>query len=656
MHNAKLHHKTVDQLLNVILMILCTDPILKERLKNQQIDATVFDSVLTESEKQEMLESLYRFASGWFIDKDGRDYTEYREVSLGGVLSDEVLSLFQMLYHFVWIIGKDENTTPIQFYDSKSCKIPEAVQELIAFVGGETKTTSDSYPYLCFRELYSMVCSTKTTYSLVDLSLNTKEKTSKDLISRSKIWIRILVSKFFHCFSIKKQFVYVQVLRSLVPFYRSYLLNGKSEFGFILAHNSKKTPYLDSPNQSRIENITNLVVCNLKGVRTDNMEYPKCWTKLPGSFNVGLHEQLVGHFKRNFHQTAASLLKDSDSKAAQFVMEYFERFFLTVLPRFIQAADYYYKRYNDRRIAGCLVEMIHPLKINVFSNLKKTSVLVPPNFFLHNQYFSPYLIRRLGRCFRPVAISEYDRSRYTRLGYKEEQVAVLDPGYFNELRDKLKPFKTIKTLIGAKVLIIPPWIGLLHTFRHLISGEDLIHYCCDILEILDSLKVSSVNIRIVPGTDLLEMNATHHTAIDCYRSFVDMDVQRRQKPYSFDISFSKSKYSNLAADVQSSDLVIGPVSGSCFDALLYGRDYVVYDRSVSPFPGIVESNLIDDGIIKANKCAEELRDHLENYQPINRDHVFRTYYPEIFLTDGKGKRGANNLIELLQLLEKGTRE
>ena len=634
-------------------MILCTDPILQDRLNTQQVDATVFDLVLTESEKQEMLESLYRFASGWFIDKNGRDYTEYREVSLGGILSDEVLNLFQMLYHFVWIINKDENTTPIQFYDSQSCKLPEPVQELIAFAGGETKQTSDSYPYLCFRKLYSAVSSRKTTYSLVDLSLNTKEKTSKDLISRSKLWLRMLLSSFFHCFSIKNQFVYVQVLRSLVPFYRSYLLNGKSKFGFILAHNSKKIPYLDSPSKSRIDNITNLVVCNIKGVRTDNMENPNFGRKLPRSFNVGLHEQLIGHFKRNYHQTAASLLKDSDSRATQFFIEYFERFFLAVLPRFMHAADYYYKRYNNRRIAGCLVEMIHPLKINIFSNLKKTSVLVPPNFFLHNQYFSPYLIRRFGQCVRPVAISEYDRSRYTRLGYKEEQVEVLDPGYFDELREKWSPFKTIETVRGAKVLIIPPWIELLHSFRHLISGRDLIHYCSDILEILDSLKASSVNIRLVPGTDLLEINATQHTAIDCYKSFVDMDVQRRQKPYSLNISFGKSKHSNLEADVQASDLVIGPISGSCFDALLYGRDYVVYDRSVSPFPGILESNLIDDGIIKANKCTEELRDHLETYQPINRDHIFRTYYPEVFSSDSKGKRGDNNLSELLMLLDKG---
>ena len=125
-----------------------------------------------------------------------------------------------------------------------------------------------------------------------------------------------------------------------------------------------------------------------------------------------------------------------------------------------------------------------------FSNLKKTSVCVPPNFFLHNQYLSPYLISNLGPYYKIAAVSEYDKSRYTRLGYTEEQVEVLDPGYFNDLRKKLKPFKTIKTVTNTHVLILPPWLDVLDTYRHLISAHDLIYYFSDILDTLDILRIS----------------------------------------------------------------------------------------------------------------------------------------------------------------------
>ena len=156
-------------------MILCTDPILKERLKKKQIDAIVFDSILTRDEKQEKLESLFGFASGWFLDKDNQDYTEYRKVSIGGVLSDEVMMLFQMFYNFVWIYNKVESKDPIQFYESESCKIPEPVRELISFTGGETITCSESYSYLCFNKLYKTTTGIERNISVVNLSLNSEE-------------------------------------------------------------------------------------------------------------------------------------------------------------------------------------------------------------------------------------------------------------------------------------------------------------------------------------------------------------------------------------------------------------------------------------------------------------------------------------------------
>jgi len=632
-------------------MILCTDPILKERLKKKQIDATVFDSILTKNEKQKMLESLNGFATGWFIDKDGRDFTEYRDVSIGAVLSDEIMNLFQMLFHFNWLINKSENKDSIQFYDSKSCKIPEPINELISFVGGKTETCSESYPYLCFNKLYKSHIGMERNNAVVNFSEHNKGKFSIGSIFPLKIWLKVAGSRFFNFFSGKNQFVYIHVLRSLVPFFRSYMINGKNEGGLILTSRSKKRAFLDFTGQSLIKRIKEFIIYNLKGVRTDTFNYPLSRLKFTTPLNADLHKKLVDSFKMNFHQSAVNLLEYPDSKASSYFIAHFESYYLRILPSFIRAIDYYYNKYGEKKVAGCLVEFIHPLTFHIFSNLKKTSVCLPPNFFLHNQYLSPYLIARFGKYFRTVAVSEYDRSRYTKLGYTEEQIEILDPGFFNDLRSKLKPFKTIKNIQGANVLILPPWIDHLDTYRHLISNQDLTCYFSDLLDILDDLSISSINIRMHPGLDSVEMNATHYTAADCYRYFADMAIQRRGNPYSFNLAFSKSMHSNFESDVQNSDFVVGPISGSFIDTLLFGRDYVVYDNSVSPFPGIFESNLIDDGIVRCNKGKEELKESLSNYKPNNRDHIFRTYYPDIFLNNNKEKNLDCNFNQLFNLKE-----
>ena len=119
-------------------MILCTDPILKGILVEKQINARVYDSVLTTDEKQQMLENLYRFATEWFLDESGRDFTEYRGVSIGGNLFQEVMMLFHMLYHFCWIYNKLEKNETIKLYESESCKVPMPVRQFITYIGGET--------------------------------------------------------------------------------------------------------------------------------------------------------------------------------------------------------------------------------------------------------------------------------------------------------------------------------------------------------------------------------------------------------------------------------------------------------------------------------------------------------------------------------------
>ena len=49
---------------------ICSDPILKRYLLKKGINAIVFDSILKEEKKIEMLSTPDNFSSNWFLDKN----------------------------------------------------------------------------------------------------------------------------------------------------------------------------------------------------------------------------------------------------------------------------------------------------------------------------------------------------------------------------------------------------------------------------------------------------------------------------------------------------------------------------------------------------------------------------------------------------------
>lgn len=101
-------------------IILCTDPILRDKLKAEGIGATVFDTILNHEEKVKMLEQLDLFASNWFL-QNGEDFTEYRNISIGAAIHDDVLTFFHMYYHFCLILEKvDYKSNQVIFYRKKS--------------------------------------------------------------------------------------------------------------------------------------------------------------------------------------------------------------------------------------------------------------------------------------------------------------------------------------------------------------------------------------------------------------------------------------------------------------------------------------------------------------------------------------------------------
>ena len=133
---------------------LCIDPILMDKLGKRGIITQVFDSILTHSEKQQMLEDLEVFASNWFL-QDSQDITRYRHVSIGAAIHDDLLIFFYFFYHFCLILEKLEyKKNKVVFYQSVSCHLPEPVEGFLRALNIEVITTHNSYPYLCFRKAF----------------------------------------------------------------------------------------------------------------------------------------------------------------------------------------------------------------------------------------------------------------------------------------------------------------------------------------------------------------------------------------------------------------------------------------------------------------------------------------------------------------------
>lgn len=611
-------------------MILCTDPILKEILKKQGVKALVFDTVLSADERQKMLESLHEFASGWFLDEQGKDFTEYCDVSIGAAVHDEVMILFHMLYHFVKISEKIKADEIFELYQSDSCRVPKAVEGLITDLGGKVKTTSDVYPYLCFRKFHDFQARNNYTYN--NLKLDDENEEKNNILNLFKLWVKIFVSRLGALSSGKKEYLYIQIMRSLVPFYDDYFLQQPLP-GLILSHNSKLFPSADYDHvtSGRLEMLWRVLKLGTRGIRIDSLKKISFFENQRGYYDFKAVKNIEDLFKKNFPRAVKEAMKNTESKATNFFLAYFETFFFKMLPKFVRTIDYYYAKFQDKKIIACLQEVLHPLQLQVLANLRKRSFIIAPNFILHNQYFMPYLLSRTNGMFKAFAVSEYDRSRYKRLGFKEENVVIIDPGFFRDYRAKLKPMKTLQTFRESVILIIPPFIPWLHTFRHQYSGNEMLNYFSDIFNILEDLNVAEVRIRPHPGVNKVKANRCGYTYKDCYEYFLKTATDKHGS-YSFKISFSESYYHNLEGDIENCDLVIGAISGVIFSALLGGRDYIVFDNSVAPYPGRLEASIIHDGIIRRLRTKDELRNFLDDYTPVNRDEILLKYYDNIFST------------------------
>jgi hypothetical protein len=260
---------------------ICSDPILKERLSRQGIDAHTFDAVLNRDEKIHMLESLRNFASHWFLSEDGVDYTEYRNISTGAAIHDEVMTLLHLLTHFVFVIDKLDSKNEIIFYHSTSCLMPDVVVEFLNQSKVTVKLEDEKYPWLSYKEQLDKQA--KSNFSRIPFNHNSKKYIDLgDNLRQLKLTLRQGLSRnFYRMFKKTERNIYFHAHRSLIPFYESYINNSKNRFGIYITDTTALEAKPDKRKNNIFKDIRLIFHLAQKGVILDSLRCPFYYNHSP---------------------------------------------------------------------------------------------------------------------------------------------------------------------------------------------------------------------------------------------------------------------------------------------------------------------------------------------------------------------------------------
>ena len=605
-------------------VVLCTDPFLKSYLKRKGIDAAVFDTILSEEEKIHMLENLDRFSTSWFLDSGKNDYTQYRGISIGASVHDEIMNFFHLLVHFIYILDRVAKPgSKIIFYQSASCLMPGCVQRLIKTCGGKLFTCDYDYPYFSYLKIFRRQIS--TTYSQIFYTF--KGEGGYGVKEKLK-GIRPMLEKNFSRFACglfspkRERYIYLYVMRNLIHFFKQYLETPEPNYGIIMSHGSLLDAHPDRKARGVVSGLRHIVKLAKKGISIDSLgpspfykfyhryKRQKEYIYLSKNFRIFFNARYYQHF-----QIGNSLL-------SEYLSVSFTEFYTANLHKFMKIIDFYHTKFSDKKIGLLLAEHIHPFQAQVMAKYGKICMLVPVNSLLHNQYCSPELFSLTKNFFKVIAFSRYDATRYRKLGFHENDIRLLDIG-IGARADK--QYKTVKSVKDSKVLILPPHIPSLHTYRYQIDSTYLAGYLYDVLDVLEGLGVSRVKIRPHPGR--AGYNHFGYDERDCHRGMLESYGRK----WNFEIDFSDQRYDSLAADVDECDFVIGTLTGTILQVLSLGKDFIFYDRSIAPFWGSKDSCIFSekDGMIKRLRRKEDLYRHLKDYTPLDREVFFKKYFSDM---------------------------
>lgn len=593
---------------------ICSDPILKDILAGQGIEAEVFDDVLTREEKTKMLESLERFASNWFLAEGSVDYTEYRNVSIGAAIHDEVMTLFHHLIHFIFIIDKLESEKII-FYHSKSCLMPDTVIGFLEHFNITVKLVDEKYPWLSFKE--QLDSQAKSNCSRISFGrYDQKYSYIRSRLGQIKLGLKQVISKFFgRVLKKSKRNIYFHSHRSLAHFYRSCLEKEKNNFGIYISDTTPLESGIDKRSLGILGDIRQLFRLAKKGIILDSLRCPFYYKWYLNYKKKSAYKKLVDNNLREFPGKAAGYFELKNKSFLEYFEQTYSKLYLDNIIQFIKLIDFYYKKFTSINVDLCLQELCHAFQAQVLANIGIPCRFYPSNYIIHNQYFAPFFFKKVKHFIKPLTFSCLDAQRFQGLGFSKENIQTLDPSFFKYWDGKMESFHKIDSIKEKKILILAPSIISMDAFRYQLQSKKLYSFFSDVFTILSELQVTSVTIRPHPGADLPQ-NQFGYTDNDILKYLVDK-VDDKKK--SFKIIFSGSFYHNLEKDILDNDIIIGNLSGAIFEVLIFGRDYIYFDDTITPHYGTKDWSLFNEGTIKKLRTREELRDYLINYKPLDLD-------------------------------------
>lgn len=599
-------------------IILCTDPILQRYLKEQGVEAIVFDSTFSKEERVKILEDLDQFACNWFFDSKGHDYTRYSQVSIGAGIHDEIMNFFQLIVRFIHLL--DDRIKPdveLEFYQSDSCQMPEFIHRLVEICGGRVINCDYKYPYLSYKKLFTeQLCGgncLNLTLSFHDLKDDKRWFLGRQIKTIAKQFFSHLVNKLF--VNKKSHYIYLLSMGNLVYSCQNYIEKKGLDWGLIISHNSHDKALSNITGKGLWDQVKGIYKLAKKDIFFDSLKPHLLFRRKQDC------KKLIDDFNKLFPDNFYRHFKFKNKKLLKYLENVFREFYLGNLAEFARLIEFFYKKFSNPAISLAFQEYVHPLQAQVMANLRKPCILSQRNIVLHNQYGTPELYRQTRSYFKTVAISEFDRKRYKKLGFDTKDILLVETEQYRRLRSQIKPYYAPKSIRSTKILILPPAAIHLCTFRSQIQNNYLIKYLDDVLSVLKDLGIAKVKIRNHPGCGAYNQFGYTETEL----SKLSLNLYNN---WPMKIEFADSDQESLSDNVQESDLVIGTLTGAILEVLVWGRDYVFFNDTYGPFEGVKDDSVFHEknSMVKKLRSQQELREHLLNYQPIDRELFFKKYF------------------------------
>ena len=601
-------------------MNLCTDPILKDLLEKRGITVEVFDAILSKSEKQEMLENLEVFASNWFIE-NGEDISEYRNVSIGAAIHDDVLTFFSSLYHILLLVEKlDYKKNKIVFYQSKSCELPESVKKALLELGVNVETTMDKYPFPCYKRAFEKNAYSRITYTGIVYDGYSKTKHISSVRPGVRSFIYKIIFNIIDIIYIRpKKIFYLRPMRRLLPMFYNFINNDHKDADIQLKvaypESNIGEQFINLISYNVIRTVKKLARLTKKGIFFKR----SIWMLAPRN---GI---LNNYYSEDEKERQIQLIENSKGSIENLIgfnnIDVYNLFFCEFLKfyshhfnKFIGLINKLHLDVKKNNVNNYLVEFINPFLAQVLANYNRNIFFIHLSRWINNQYFCKQFIDNVNGRFFILVSSEFESDRIIKQSFDKTTLIKVCESYFdNKNVKKINSYEISDNeffLYGKSVLVIAPPLAVIWTYRCLLDSTFFINFISDIISALELFNLSKIIIRPTLGKGKINrMNFTQ----DDLNSYMFKDIVKENCSY---IIRDNNHLVNIEKDLNEADLVIGTPSACAIDAALVGLDYIAYDNSIYPFPDSLNLSIFSkNGPVPIASNRDELINNLNNYTP-----------------------------------------